>query len=85
MARDFTEEGEFMEVFVNTPIEVCEARDTKGLYNKARAGEIKNFTGFDSPYDTPENPELDILTETMPPEEAAAAVIAYRRERGFIS
>ena len=84
MARDLMEEGEFIEVFVNTPIEVCEARDPKGLYKKARAGEIKNFTGFDSPYDVPENPELDIPTETTPPEDAADAIIAYLREAGFI-
>ena len=84
MARELMEEGEFIEIFVNTPIEVCEARDPKGLYKKVRAGEIKNFTGFDSPYDEPENPELDILTEAMPPEEAADAIIAYMREAGFI-
>jgi bifunctional enzyme CysN/CysC len=59
-------EGEFIEVFVDTPLEVAERRDVKGLYAKARAGEIRNFTGIDSPYEVPENPEvvLDTVSET---------------------
>ncbi len=58
MARDLLGEGEFFEVFVNTPLEICEARDPKGLYKKARSGELKNFTGIDSAYESPENPEI---------------------------
>jgi adenylylsulfate kinase len=53
----------YFEVFVNCPIEVCESRDVKGLYKKARAGEIKNFTGIDSPFETPQNPDLEIRTD----------------------
>lgn len=62
MARDLVEEGEFYEIFVDTPLEVCEARDPKGLYKKARAGTLKNFTGIDSDYETPENPELHLMS-----------------------
>lgn len=58
MARALLEEGEFLEIFVDTPLEVCEARDPKGLYKKARAGQLPNFTGIGSPYEPPENPEL---------------------------
>jgi bifunctional enzyme CysN/CysC len=60
MARDLFPEGEFVEVFVDTPLEICEARDTKGLYRKARRGEIKNFTGISSPYEAPEVPEVRV-------------------------
>lgn len=63
IVRDLVEDGEFIEIFVDTPIEVCEKRDVKGLYEKARAGEIKNFTGIDSPYEEPKNPEIHIKTE----------------------
>jgi bifunctional enzyme CysN/CysC len=62
MARELVEEGEFMEVFIDTPLEVCEQRDPKGLYAKARRGEIKNFTGIDSPYEAPENAEVVLRT-----------------------
>ena len=60
--RSLLEEGEFVEVFVDTPLEICEQRDVKGLYKKARAGEIKNFTGIDSPFERPLNPEIRITT-----------------------
>ena len=63
MAREKFAEGEFVEVFVDTPLEVAEARDPKGLYKKARKGEIPNFTGIDSPYEAPEDPEIRISTE----------------------
>ncbi|MEO0896894.1 MAG: adenylyl-sulfate kinase [Bacteroidota bacterium] len=63
MARQIIGEEDFKEVFVNAPLEVCEARDVKGLYAKARAGEIKNFTGIDSPFEHPENPFLEIRTD----------------------
>ncbi|MEN7549717.1 adenylyl-sulfate kinase [Rapidithrix thailandica] len=62
MARELLEEGEFIEVFVDCPLEVCEQRDVKGLYRKARAGEITKFTGIDSPFEAPENPEIHIKT-----------------------
>ena len=67
MARELLEPGEFIEIFIDTPLEVAEARDPKGLYRKARAGEIKNFTGIDSPYEPPEQPELRIDTGGTPP------------------
>ncbi|MEE4201117.1 sulfate adenylyltransferase subunit CysN [Erythrobacter sp.] len=76
MVRDMLPEGEFVEVFVDTPLEVAEARDVKGLYKKARAGEIANFTGIDSPYEAPENPEIRVNTVDMTPTEAADYIIA---------
>lgn len=76
MARDLFEPGEFVEVFVDTPLAVAEARDVKGLYAKARAGRIPNFTGIDSPYEAPENPELVLDTVLEAPEVAAEKVIA---------
>jgi len=85
MARDLLEEGEFIEVFVNTPLEVAEKRDVKGLYARARAGEIKNFTGIDSEYQAPENPEIEIDTTAMTAEEAADLVIEFMTERGFFN
>ncbi len=77
MARQLLEEGEFVEVFVDTPIELCEQRDPKGLYKKVRKGLIKNFTGFDSPYETPENPEIVIKTAELSAEEAATKIVDY--------
>ena len=71
MARSLVEAGEFFEVFVDTALTVAEARDAKGLYGKARRGELKNFTGIDSPYETPENPEIRLDTSTLTPEAAA--------------
>ncbi|MEM1160175.1 MAG: sulfate adenylyltransferase subunit CysN [Pseudomonadota bacterium] len=77
MARDLMEAGEFVEVFVDTPLEICEARDPKGLYKKARAGELKNFTGIDSAYEPPEAPELVLKGGEATPEEMADRVIAW--------
>jgi bifunctional enzyme CysN/CysC len=82
MARERVAEGEFIEVFVNTPLEVAEARDSKGLYAKARRGELTNFTGIDSPYEPPESPELDIDTTRVSAEAAADLVIARLRDLG---
>lgn len=65
----------FLEVFINTPIEICESRDPKGLYKKARAGEIKGFTGIDDPYEAPTNPEIDLKTDELSPDEAAQNLI----------
>jgi bifunctional enzyme CysN/CysC len=84
MARERVEDGEFIEVYVKTPIEVAEERDPKGLYLKARRGELANFTGIDSPYEAPESPELIVDTTSLPPEAAADTIIGYLRERGFI-
>ncbi|WP_417273603.1 sulfate adenylyltransferase subunit CysN [Celeribacter halophilus] len=75
MVRSMMQPGEFLEVFVDTPLEVAESRDVKGLYAKARSGELKNFTGIDSPYEYPEAPDLRIDTTKMTPEEAADAII----------
>ena len=84
MARELLEPGEFIEVFVDTPIEVCIERDPKGLYEKAQAGEIKNFTGIDSPYEPPELADMTLRTVERSPEQAAEEVIEFLRERGFI-
>ncbi|WP_417255252.1 sulfate adenylyltransferase subunit CysN [Celeribacter sp.] len=75
MVRSMMQPGEFLEIFVDTPLEVAESRDVKGLYAKARSGELKNFTGIDSPYEYPEAPDLRIDTTKMTPEEAADAII----------
>jgi len=83
MARELMPEGEFIEVHVDTSLEVAEARDVKGLYAKARAGEIKNFTGIDSPYEPPENPELRVDTAALSAEEAAEEVLRYLEENGI--
>ncbi|ALL13205.1 sulfate adenylyltransferase subunit CysN [Caulobacter henricii] len=77
MAREILEDGEFIEVFVDTPLAVAEARDVKGLYAKARAGQLKNFTGIDSPYEAPEAPELRIDTTSMSPVEAAERIVEW--------
>lgn len=77
MARGLMAAGEFVEVFVDTPLQVAEARDVKGLYKKARAGALKNFTGIDSPYEAPLSPELRIDTTTMSAEDAAARIVAW--------
>src|SRR5207248_1787384 len=77
MVRRMVPEGEFFEIFVDTPLGEAERRDTKGLYAKARAGELKNFTGIDSPYEAPENPEIRIDTTEMTPEQAAERIVAH--------
>ena len=78
--RDFVREtaaGDFAEIFVSTPLEVCEQRDVKGLYAKARAGEISNFTGISAPFEAPENPEVDVPTHEMSIEASAKKVVDY--------
>ena len=82
MARSLLPEGEFVEIHVDTPLAVAEARDVKGLYGKARRGELKNFTGIDSPYEAPEAPELRVGTTTLSPEQAADVVIDKLRAAG---
>ena len=76
LVRDMIDRGEFIEIHVDTPLEVAEARDVKGLYKKAREGKLKNFTGIDSPYEPPESPEIRVNTVEMTPEEAADHIIA---------
>ncbi|GAB6165142.1 adenylyl-sulfate kinase [Thermostilla marina] len=82
--RESLADGDFIEIFVDAPLEVCEARDPKGLYKKARAGEIKGFTGIDDPYEAPENPELVLDSANKSPEELADEVIAYLKAQGKI-
>jgi bifunctional enzyme CysN/CysC len=84
MARDLLPAGEFLEIFIDTPLDIAEARDPKGLYKKARRGEIKNFTGISSPYEAPENPEIRIDTTRMTSDEAADLIIAALEERGLL-
>ncbi|WP_284615327.1 sulfate adenylyltransferase subunit CysN [Aquabacterium humicola] len=84
MARGLVEAGEFLEVHVDTPLEVAEARDVKGLYKKARRGELLNFTGIDSPYEPPEQPELRLQTVGFTPEQCADRVIERMRELGLL-
>ena len=84
MARQLLLEGEFIEVFVDTPLEVAEERDRKHLYERARRGEIKNFTGIDSPYERPEAPEIHIDTTDVAPEDAASLIISELHRRGII-
>jgi adenylylsulfate kinase len=74
----------FILVYVNAPLEVCEDRDPKGLYKKARKGEIKNFTGISDPYDIPKNPDIEVKTDEMNSEDCAEKVLEYLKEKGFI-
>ncbi len=83
-ARKMVGNDQFIEVFVNTPLEVCEERDIKGLYAKARSGEIKGFTGIDDPYEEPVNPEINVTTEKKTPTECAREIIDYLEDRGFL-
>ena len=82
--RDLVEEGEFIEIFVDTPLEVCESRDPKGLYKKARRGEIPDFTGIDSPYEAPLNPEIVIKNDGIDVDEAVETVVQYLEKRGYL-
>ncbi|MFL0474357.1 adenylyl-sulfate kinase [Priestia sp. 179-F W1.4 NHS] len=82
--REILEENEFLEVYVECPLEECEKRDPKGLYKKARSGEIRDFTGIDSPYESPANPEVTINTSTQSVEECVQTVIEYLSNRKFI-
>jgi bifunctional enzyme CysN/CysC len=84
LARSLFGPGEFFEIFIDTPLEVAEARDPKGLYRKARAGKIRNFTGIDSPYEPPENPEMHIDTGRVSAEQAAEQVIGNLRIAGMV-
>jgi sulfate adenylyltransferase len=83
--RNMVGSDNFVEVFVDTPIEVCESRDAKGLYSKARRGELKDFTGVDDPYEVPEFAEVTLNTVDHAAEENAGTVIRHLAERGFVS
>ena len=83
--RALVPEGRFVEVFVDTPIEVCESRDPKGLYQKARAGEIPQFTGISAPYEAPESPEIQLKTAGRSIDECAAEVVDWLDAQGFLS
>lgn len=79
LARDIIGDDDFIEVYINAPLAVCEARDVKGLYAKARAGEIRGFTGIDQPYEAPEAPALEIRTDLLGVTEAAGRILDYLR------
>ena len=84
MARDLFAPGEFIEVYVDTPLAIAEGRDVKGLYRKARAGELSNFTGIDSPYEVPESPEMRVDTTSLTPEQAADLIVVYLRDHQLL-
>jgi len=81
MARALFADGEFLEVYVDTPLAIAEGRDVKGLYKKARQGQLRNFTGIDSPYEAPENPEIRVDTTSIGAEEAALAILGELERR----
>ena len=85
LARGMNVDGRFVEIHVATSLEACEQRDPKGLYKKARAGIIPNFTGVSAPYEAPESPEIELKTEGRSVDECADEIIAYIEGRGFIS
>lgn len=84
MARGLFEDGEFVEIFVDTPLEICESRDPKGLYKKARSGELKNFTGIDSAYEAPEAPELVLKSGETDADQLADDIIVYLERNGYL-
>jgi len=82
LVRNMVGAGQFVEVYVNAPLDVCEKRDPKGLYAKARANEIKDFTGISAPYEAPNSAELELRTDQLTPAESVAKVIEYLQIRG---
>jgi len=82
--RELVEANEFIEVFIDTPLEVCESRDPKGLYQKARKGEIPNFTGISSPYEAPTKPEIHILNNKITIEDVTQQIIDYLKDKGYL-
>jgi adenylylsulfate kinase len=80
-AKKIIGEENFIEVFINTPLEVCEERDVKGFYKKARAGEIENFTGISAPYENPKNPDFEIMTEEESVEDAVARLFSFLKQK----
>lgn len=83
--RDIMPDGDFVEVYVSADVETCESRDVKGLYAKARSGEIPEFTGISAPYEAPEKPELVLDTANQTVEESAAALVSYLDKKGYLS
>jgi len=83
-ARDLAKEGEFIEIFCRCSLDACEGRDKKGLYKKARAGEVPEFTGISAPYEEPENPEITIETDKATVEEGVRKIISYLEKNGFM-
>lgn len=84
LVRQLFDEGDFLEVFIDSSLEVCEKRDPKGMYAKARKGEIKNFTGISSPYESPENPEIHVINNNISLDEAADQIINFLVKNNFI-
>jgi len=84
IVRKLVEKGNFIEIFVDAPLDVCESRDVKGLYKKARSGEIKDFTGISSPYEKPENAELVVNTSCHSVEDCVEKIIKYLKDEGVI-
>ena len=82
--RGMFEPNEFIEVFVNCPLDLCEVRDPKGLYKKARNGEIPNFTGISSPYEAPANPEIIIQTDTLSIDQSVEKIISYLKSKKIL-
>ncbi len=84
LAREMLEDGEFIEVYVDAPLNVCEARDPKGLYRKARSGAIKNFTGIDSPYEAPDSPEIHVKNAEQDPTASVQQIIDYLNANNYL-
>jgi adenylylsulfate kinase len=84
MVRNLVDNGEFIEVFIDTPLEICERRDPKGLYEKVKQGKIENFTGISSPYETPKKAEIHIQTDKINIEEATDIIINYLQNKGYL-
>ena len=85
LVREIMQDGDFIEVLVDCELDECEKRDPKGLYKKARAGEIPEFTGISAPYEAPEKPELTINTTSQSPEDSLAEIIGYLESKGYLS
>ncbi len=83
--RELVKEDEFIEVFIDTPLEVCESRDPKGLYQKARKGEILNFTGISSPYEAPKKPEIHIINDKISIEDVTTQIIDHLQKEGYLN
>ncbi len=85
MVRELIDDGEFLEVYIDTPLDICESRDPKGLYKKARNGDIPNFTGISSPYEAPNKAEIHIKTDRISIEESAEEIVAYLQNKGYLT
>ena len=85
LVRDLFEKGQFLEVYIDTSLEICEERDPKGMYKKARDGEIKNFTGISSPYESPLNPEIHIINDDVSLDDVSNQIITYLLDNNYIN